>query len=116
MIYICCDMNCNNFGNYFKVVAHEREIKKDNTGYMYENTHYPADHCYRAKPPHPIQETFRYSEAIDILCPEEYTRWKNTRFGKLKKIFDELQARENRKSDYLSRMDLMVILDILMYG
>ena len=34
MIYICCDMNCNNYGNFFAIVAHEREVKKDNTGYF----------------------------------------------------------------------------------
>jgi len=107
-------MNCNNFGNFFKVIAHEREIKEDKTSYIYEDTHYPKGQCYRGKPPHPISEIFRYSEAIDILHPNEYTRWIVNRFSNFRKIYNELQARENRKTDYLSRMDVMVILDILL--
>lgn len=109
-------MNCNNWGNFFQVIAHEREVKEDETSYIFNGAYYPKGHCYKAKPPHPLQETFRYSEAIDILIPAEYTRWKNTRFGKLRKIYDELQAREYRKNAYLSRVDVMAILDILMNG
>ncbi len=115
MIYIACDMNCNNFGNFFKIVAHERNIKDDENSYIFEGGYYPKGHCYRCKPPHPISETFRYSEAIDILHPSDYRRWYFNRIIDAKGLYDELQRRESRKTDYLSRMDLMVIIDYLLY-
>ena len=81
MIYIACDMNCNNYGNFFQIIAHEGLIKKDESCYIYDGGHYPLKDCYRCKPPHPISKTFRYSEAIDMLHIEDYIRWHNTRFG-----------------------------------
>lgn len=115
MIYIACDMNCNNFGNFFKIVAHERQVKEDENSYIFGDTYYPKEHCYRCKPPHQINETFRYSEAIDILHPNDYRCWYFKRIIDAKSIYDELQYRENLKTEYLSRMDIMVILDLLMY-
>ena len=84
MIYIVCDMNCNNFGNYFKVIGHEREVTKDEDGNFYKDaTHYPRMQCYRIKEfESPI--SFPYSVAIDFLIPEDYVRWQKTRFGGLK--------------------------------
>lgn len=81
MIYICCDMNCDNFGNFFKIIGHERKVKKDKNGFMIDSTHYPLGACYRGKPPHPFKETFRYSEAIDILHPEDFVVWQQRRFN-----------------------------------
>ncbi len=126
MIYIICDMNCNNFGNYFKIVGLEDEIKQDKNGYYVpsKGEHYPKRWCYKAK----INRVFwerekdnlliRYSEAIDILFPFEYTRWIKDRFccRFLQEIYDELETREHRKTDYMSRMDIMVILDILLHS
>jgi len=113
MIYIACDMNCNNYGNFFKIIAHVREVKYDSSSIIFDGGHYPLNSCYRCKPPHPIKETFAYSKAIDMLHPNEYVKWQGRRFWAFRKIYDELQIREHRKNDYLSRADLMAILDIL---
>lgn len=116
MIYICCDMNCNNHGNFFSVVGHEREVVKDATGYMLDNAHYPLSHCYRGKPPHPITTTFRYSEAMDILHPDEFIRWIKTRFGFstfIERVLNELKFRSDKKDDYLSLMDLRALMEII---
>jgi hypothetical protein len=75
-------MNCNNFGNYFKIIGHQREVKQDDDGFIINSSHYPTNACYRGKPPHLIGETFRYSEAIDILIPEDFVIWQQRRFIK----------------------------------
>lgn len=100
MIYICCDMNCNSHGNFFAIVAHEREVIEDETGYNFDRAHYPKSHCYRCKPRHPIERTFRYSEAIDILLPNEFIRWIKTRFGFsafIERAIAELKFKDRRK-------------------
>jgi hypothetical protein len=73
-------MNCNNFGNYFLIIGHERDVKKDDTSYRVNNTYYPLTHCYKCRPSVPVPEKFFYSDAIDMLFPEEFVRWKITRF------------------------------------
>ena len=119
MIYICCDMNCNNHGNFFAIVAHEREAKKDKTGYFYDATHYPMGHCYRCKPPHlrAIERTFRYSEAMDILHPDEFVRWIKTRFGFstfIERVLNELKFRtDNHAERNLTLMDLRALIEML---
>lgn len=80
MIYIVCDMNCNNFGNYFRVLGLEYDLEQDKNHYIIENGYYPKGHCYRAKMLSKPLIPYRYSEAIDILIPEDYIRWKETRF------------------------------------
>lgn len=117
MIYICCDMNCNNFGNFFSIVAHEREVKKDGTSYIFDKTHYPKVHCYRCKPPHPVSSTFRYSEAIDILHPDEFVRWIKTRFGFstfIERVLNELKFRtDNKENRFLTLMDLRALIEMI---
>ena len=117
MIYICCDMNCNNHGNFFAIVAHEREVVKDKTGYYFNATHYPAGHCYRCKPPHPIERTFRYSEAMDILHPDEFVRWIKTRFGFstfIERVLNELKFRTDGKENrFFSLMDLRALIEMI---
>ena len=98
MIYIACDMNCNNFGNYFKVFGLKRELKQDKSSYIVEKegegiAYYPKYHCYKAKRIERIPEqsfagiilnrSFDYSEAINYLLSEDYVRWQQTRFGGL---------------------------------
>ena len=85
MLYIVCDMWCNNFGLYFRIVGNERELEQDEHSYIIENTYYPKSHCYRAKGVEFIKneynmDTFAYSSAIDHLIPEDYVRWQKTRF------------------------------------
>ena len=85
MLYIVCDMWCNNFGLYFRIVGHERELEQDEHSYIIENTYYPKSHCYRAKGVEFIKneynmDIFSYSSAIDHLIPEDYVRWQKTRF------------------------------------
>jgi len=90
MIYIVCDMECNNFGNYFKIIGHEREVDQDENSYIIKEksgciAYYPKGHCYRAKGVEFIRseynmDTFVYSSAIDHLIPEDYVRWQKTRF------------------------------------
>jgi len=74
MIYIVCDMNCNNFGNYFLPIGLERELKTDKNSYVVGSTYYPKGHCYRAKLSHfegyGADHYYKYSEAIDILTPQ----------------------------------------------
>ena len=116
MIYIACDMNCNNFGNFFRIVGHEREVKKDSTGgYMVKSDHYPEGHCYRCKSSQ--RDSFRYSEAIDVLHPDEFVRWIKTRFGIsefIGRILNELKFRtDGRKDRYLSLMDMIALIEIL---
>ena len=82
MIYIVCDMNCNNHGNFFKVVGCEREVKEDDTSYISGSTYYPKGHCYRAQRLRTEFVIIPYSEAIDRLIPEDYVRWQETRFGR----------------------------------
>ena len=114
MIYVSCDMNCNNFGNYFRIIAHERGLQEDETSYIVDGSHYPKAHCYRGKPAHPIKESFRYSEAIDVLHPDDYLRWKMTRFGKdLRRCLEEIKSRAGSRNDYLSRMDVAALLEIV---
>ena len=89
MIYIVCDANCNNFGNYFEVVGLEIDVVKDKDGFELGSTHYPKVHCYRARGPLHVTypngdvngKDIKYSEAIDYLLPEDYVRWKKTRFS-----------------------------------
>ena len=82
MIYIVCDMNCNNFGNYFEVLGLECELEYDDISYIVKGgSYYSKRHCYRAtrlgiKP----CASILYSEAIDSLIPEDYMRWKKNRF------------------------------------
>lgn len=85
MIYIVCDMNCNNFGNYFRVIGLERELKTDKSSYIESSTYYPKRHCYRVKlqTQHKKSGSYKYSKAIDILIPEDYIRWMKNRFGGL---------------------------------
>ena len=117
MIYICCDMNYNNHGNFFCIIAHEREVKKDNAGYEFGNTHYPMGHCYRCKPPHPIEKTFRYSEAMDILHPDDFIRWIKTRFGFsefIGRVLNELRFRtDNHDNRILTLMDLRALIEMI---
>ena len=117
MIYICCDMNCNNFGNFFRIVGHEREVKKDATGYEIDNSHYPMAHCYRCKPPHQIQEIFRYSEAMDIIHPDEFVRWIKTRFGFstfIQRVLNELKFRTDSENNrVLTLMDLRALIEMI---
>ena len=85
-IYIVCDMNCNNFGNYFKVIAYDKEVKEDKTSYRVGNAYYPKGHCYRGKIREPRDidgefTSFPYSQAVDELLPMEYVRWIKTRFN-----------------------------------
>jgi len=85
MIYIVCDMNCNNHGNFFRVIGHEREVKEDKTSYRIGNDYYPKGHCYKGKIGEPKNidgefGSFPYSQAIDELLPEDYVRWMKTRF------------------------------------
>jgi len=90
MIYIVCDLECNNLGNYFKIIGHEREVDQDENSYIIKEesgciTYYPKSHCYRAKGMEFIRseydmDTFVYSSAIDHLIPEDYVRWQKTRF------------------------------------
>ena len=85
MIYIVCDMNCNNFGNYFKVIGHERDVTESRKSYSVGSTSYPKGHCYKGKIREPIDidgefSSFPYSQAIDELLPEDYVRWMKTRF------------------------------------
>jgi len=89
MIYIVVDCNCNNFGNYFKIIGHERRVEQDTTSYIVTEesgciAHYPKGHCYRAKGVEFILRdysgTFAYSSAIDHLIPKDYVRWMKTRF------------------------------------
>lgn len=81
MIYIVCDMNCNNFGNYFEVIGLERELKTNKNSYIVENTYYPKRYCYRARLGIEPYTPILYSQAIDDLIPEDYTKWKKNRFG-----------------------------------
>ena len=116
MIYICCDMNCNNHGNFFRIIGHEREVEEDSTGFKIDSTHYPASHCYKGKPPHPVSEIFRYSEAMDILHPDEFIRWIKTRFGFstfIERILNELKHRTDIENGYLSLMDLRAMVEML---
>jgi hypothetical protein len=117
MIYIACDMNCNNHGNFFSIIGHEREVNIDDTGYYFNKTHYPKSHCYRCKPPHPIGETFRYSEAMDILHPNEFVRWVKTRFGFsefISRVLNELKFRtDNKDNRFLSLMDLRALIEMI---
>jgi hypothetical protein len=117
MIYIACDMNCNNYGNYFSIIGHEREVTKDATGYMVNCDHYPKGHCYCCKPPHPISLTFRYSEAMDILHPNEFVRWIKTRFGIsefIGRVLKELKFRtDGQDNRYLSLMDLRALIEMI---
>lgn len=83
MICIACDMNCNNHGNYFYVIAHERDVKEDKSSYIVDETYYPKKHCYRVRGPEP-GDIIRYSQAIDNLIPEDCVRWADYRFGGLK--------------------------------
>jgi len=110
-------MNCNNHGNFFAIVAHEREVVKDKTGYYFNATHYPAGHCYRCKPPHPIERTFRYSEAMDILHPDEFVRWIKTRFGFstfIERVLNELKFRTDGKENrFFSLMDLRALIEMI---
>jgi hypothetical protein len=122
-------MNCNNFGNFFQIIGHEREVKLDDTGFMINSTHYPKGHCYRGKPhginkagwdkvypAYPISETFRYSEAMDILHPDEFVRWIKTRFGFstfISRVLKELKFRSDNKDDYLSLMDLRALIEMV---
>lgn len=78
MIHIACDMNCNNFGNYFKVIGLERTLKKDENSWIVGNDYYPKGSSYRVSPGN--DERIKYSEAIDYLLPEDYTKWIKTRF------------------------------------
>lgn len=84
MIFIVVDCNCNNWGNYFKIIGHEREVSQDETSYIRDNSYYPKVHCYRAKGvkfiPRDFNGTFVYSLAIDYLIPKDYIRWQKTRF------------------------------------
>jgi len=77
MIYILCDMNCNNFGNYFTIVGVERTLKQDKDSWIVDkNTYYPKSSCYRARLMGGMNESIiRYSRAMDYLLPEEYRRW-----------------------------------------
>ena len=89
MIYIICDMNCNNFGNYFRVIGLERELHQDESSYYKDSTYYPKMHCYRARLLDAyFDETrlIRYSEVIDYLIPEDYVRWQKMRFRRKKCI------------------------------
>ena len=117
MIYIACDMNCNNFGNYFSIVGHERVVIKDDTGYTTNHTHYPKGHCYRCKPPHPISPTFRYSEAMNILHPDAFVCWIKTRFGIsefIARVLKELKFRtDGKETRYLSLMDLRALIEMI---
>lgn len=83
-MYIVCDANCNNFGNYFIFVGDDRDISENVSSYIANQTYYPKGHCYRAKGLRLRGEigkdAIRYSEAIDYLIPEDYVRWKKTRF------------------------------------
>jgi hypothetical protein len=84
MIYIVCDMNCNNFGNYFYPIGVERLLKSDKASWIVDkNTFYPKGHCYRAKLFGPDPVKIRYSQAIDFLLPEEYIKWMKIRFKPL---------------------------------
>ena len=78
MIHIVCDMNCNNFGNYFKVIGLERTLREDENSWIVGNDYYPKGHCYRASPG--SSETIKYSEAIDYLFPGDYIKWVKIRF------------------------------------
>lgn len=82
MIYIVCDMNCNNFGNYFKIVGDEHSIREDNNSFIIANTYYPKGYCYKVKGISPFKtlNTIKYSEAIDYLIPEDYVKWMKKRF------------------------------------
>lgn len=89
MIYIAVDCNCNNKGNYFKIIGHEREVDKDENSYIITEKsgcigHYPKSHCYRVKRVERLVQdyngSFVYSSAIDYLIPEDYVRWQKTRF------------------------------------
>jgi len=90
MIYIVVDCNCNNWGNYFKIVGHEREVDQDESSYIVKEEsgcigYYPKGHCYRARGVEFIRsednmDIFAYSSAIDHLIPEDYVRWMKTRF------------------------------------
>lgn len=84
MICIFCDMNCNNFGNYFRIIGLEHDLRQDDDGYIQGKAHYPKKYCYRANIPNTAIQVFRYSDAIDYLLPKEYIKWKKNRFGKLK--------------------------------
>ena len=92
MIYIVCDMNVNNFGNYFKVIGHERQVTQDESGYIVKEengcfAYYPKGHCYRAKRVERLdKDIINYSEAIDYLIPEDYVRWQKTRFKEIYKV------------------------------
>ena len=85
MIYIVCDMNCNNMGNYFRVIGDERDVIESSISYRVDNTYYPKGHCYRGKIREPKDidgefTSFPYSQAIDELLPEDYVRWMKMRF------------------------------------
>jgi hypothetical protein len=83
-------MWCNNFGSYFQIVGHEREVEQDKTSYIIKEEsgctgYYPKAHCYRATGIGLIKDeydtdTFAYSSAIDHLIPEDFVRWQKTRF------------------------------------
>jgi len=123
MLYIVCDMNCNSYGSYFKVVGLDGEVREEGNSYYVPSTgdHYPKKWCYMARISKVLlggekdNLLIKYSEAIDVLLPSEYVRWIRDRFcsGFLKKIYNELEFRENHKTDYLSRMDVMMIIDLL---
>jgi len=72
-------MNCNSFGNYFRLVCEESEIAEKEDSYYHDKTYYPKTHCYIAKLPYKATK-FKYSEAIDYLVPKDYNRWLKTRF------------------------------------
>jgi hypothetical protein len=74
-------MNCNNLGNYFTIVGHEREVTEDKSSFIMGKTHYPKGHCYKVRNCFGTNRMLRYSEAIDYLFPEDYIRWKEIRFG-----------------------------------
>ena len=76
-MYIACDMNCNNLGNYFQCVGHENEIKKDKSSFIIDKTYYPKAYCYRTH----NSFSFKYSDAINYLLPEDYVKWHKKCFG-----------------------------------
>ena len=81
MIFIVCDMNCNNWGNFFEAVGLERELEQDEYSYKKPGGSWPKKHCYRSNRFLDENSAIRYSKAIDYLIPEDYVRWKKERFG-----------------------------------
>ena len=82
---LACDMNCNNFGNFFLIIGDPRYgLEQIDSGWQFGNTGYPGKHCYRVANNcrYRIEETFIYSEAIDNLAPSEYIKWQNNRFSR----------------------------------